>query len=70
MSNHSHDQLQSEDYSNAWLKGVQEDAIRMSEDEEYRSLVASRATNWGKGIQQEVEQLQRQRDQPILEVPD
>lgn len=33
-----------------WIDQSALNAIQMSEDENFRQLVASRATNWGKGI--------------------
>lgn len=39
-----------------WIDQSALNAIQMSEDEDFRQLVASRATNWGKGIQARVEE--------------
>jgi hypothetical protein len=39
-----------------WIDRSALNAIQMSEDEDFRQLVASRATNWGKGIQARVEE--------------
>lgn len=39
-----------------WIDRSALNAIQMSEDENFRQLVASRATNWGKGIQARVEE--------------
>ena len=42
--------------------------MTMSEDEDFRQLVVSRATNWGKGIQKRVEQKIRRLPAPYLEI--
>lgn len=39
-----------------WIDRSALNAIQMSENEDFRQLVASRATNWGKGIQARVEE--------------
>lgn len=51
-----------------WLELVELNARLMSEDEDFRQLVASRATNWGKGIQKRVEQKIRRSQAPHLEI--
>ena len=51
-----------------WIDRSALNAIQMSEDENYRQLVAARATNWGKGIQARVEQKIRQSQAPHLEI--
>ena len=51
-----------------WLDQSALNAIQMSEDENFRQLVASRATNWGKGIQKRVEQKIRRSQAPHLEI--
>ena len=38
------------DLVQGWLDRQALNAIKMSEDENYRQLVAARATNWGKDI--------------------
>lgn len=39
-----------------WIDQSALNAIQMSESEDFRRLVASRATNWGKHIQAKVEE--------------
>ena len=39
-----------------WIDQSALNAIQMSESEDFRQLVASRATNWGKHIQAKVEE--------------
>lgn len=39
-----------------WIDRSALNAIQMSEDENFRQLVASRATNWGKDIQARAEE--------------
>jgi len=39
-----------------WLDRSALNAIQMSESEDFRQLVSSRATNWGKDIQAKVEE--------------
>lgn len=39
-----------------WIDRSALNAIQMSESEDFRQLVSSRATNWGKGIQAKVEE--------------
>lgn len=51
-----------------WIDQSALNAIQMSEDEDFRQLVASRATNWGKGIQKRVEQKIRRSQAPHLEI--
>ena len=51
-----------------WIDQSALNAIQMSEDEDFRKLVASRATNWGKGIQKRVEQKIRRSQAPHLEI--
>ncbi len=51
-----------------WIDQSVLNAIQMSEDENFRQLVASRATNWGKGIQKRVEQKIRRSHAPHLEI--
>ena len=51
-----------------WLDRSALNAIQMSEDENYRQLVAARATNWGKDIQTKSDQRIRQSQAPHLEI--
>lgn len=51
-----------------WLERAGQNAVRMSQDEEYRSMVASRATNWGKHIQARSDQRIRLMNSPRLEI--
>lgn len=51
-----------------WLDRSALNAIQMSEDENYRQLVAVRATNWGKDIQAKSDQRIRQSQAPHLEI--
>lgn len=44
------------DLVQGWLDRQALNAIKMSEDESYRQLVAVRATNWGKDIQAKSDQ--------------
>lgn len=51
-----------------WIDRSALNAIQMSEDENFRQLVASRATNWGKDIQAKSDQRIRQSQAPHLEI--
>lgn len=51
-----------------WIDRSALNAIKMSEDENFRQLVASRATNWGKDIQAKSDQRIRQSQAPHLEI--
>ena len=51
-----------------WIDRSALNAIQMSEDENYRQLVAVRATNWGKDIQAKSDQRIRQSQAPHLEI--
>lgn len=51
-----------------WIDQSALNAIHMSEDEDFRQLVALRATNWGRGIQKRVEQKIRRSQAPHLEI--
>ena len=53
-----------------WIDQSALNAIQMSENEDFRQLVASRATNWGKGIQARVEQKIRRSQAPHLVIDD
>lgn len=51
-----------------WLDRSALNAIQMSEDENYRQLVAVRATNWGKDITAKSDQRIKQSQAPHLEI--
>jgi hypothetical protein len=51
-----------------WIDRSALNAIQMSEDENYRQLVAVRATNWGKDITAKSDQRIRQSQAPHLEI--
>jgi hypothetical protein len=51
-----------------WLDRSALNAIQMSEDENYRQLVAVRATNWGKDITAKSDLRIKQSQAPHLEV--
>ena len=51
-----------------WLDRPALNAIQMSEDENYRQLVAVRATNWGKDITAKSDLRIKQSQAPHLEV--
>ena len=51
-----------------WLDRSALNAIQMSEDENYRQLVAVRATNWGKDITAKSDLRIRQSQAPYLEI--
>ena len=51
-----------------WIDRQALRAIQMSEDENYRQLIAARATNWGKDIQAKSDQRIRQSQAPHLEI--
>ena len=53
-----------------WLELVELNAIQMSEDENFRQLVASRATNWAKDAQKLSDQRIRRSQAPHLEIDD
>ena len=56
------------DLVQSWLDRQALNAIKMSEDENYRQLVAARATNWGKDITAKSDQRIRQSQAPHLEI--
>ena len=56
------------DLVQGWLDRQALNAIKMSEDENYRQLVAARATNWGKDITAKSDQRIRQSQAPYLEI--
>jgi hypothetical protein len=51
-----------------WIDRQALRAIQMSEDENFRQLVASRATNWGKDIQAKSDLRIKQSHAPHLEI--
>ena len=51
-----------------WLDRSALNAIQMSEDENYRQLVAVRATNWGKDITGKSDLRIKQSQAPHLEI--
>ena len=51
-----------------WIDRSALNAIQMSEDENYRQLVAVRATNWGKDITAKSDLRIKQSQAPRLEV--
>ena len=51
-----------------WLDRSALNAIQMSEDENYRQLVAARATNWGKDITAKSDLRIKQAQAPHLEI--
>ena len=51
-----------------WLDRSALNAIQMSEDENYRQLVAFRATNWGKDITAKSDLRIKQSQAPHLEI--
>ena len=51
-----------------WIDRSALNAIQMSEDENFRQLVASRATNWAKDAQKLSDQRIRRSQAPHLEI--
>ena len=51
-----------------WIDQSALNAIQMSEDEDFRQLVASRATNWAKDAQKLSDQRIRRSQAPHLEI--
>lgn len=51
-----------------WIDRSALNAIKMSEDENYRQLVAARATNWGKDITAKSDLRIKQAQAPHLEI--
>ena len=51
-----------------WIDRSALNAIKMSEDENYRQLVAVRATNWGKDIRAKSDLRIKQSQAPYLEI--
>ncbi len=62
------DNKEKKDLVQDWIDRSALNAIQMSEDENYRQLVAARATNWGKDIQAKSDQRIKQSQAPRLEI--
>ena len=62
------EQSESNDLVQGWIDRSALNAIQMSEDENYRQLVAVRATNWGKDITAKSDLRIKQSQAPHLEV--
>jgi hypothetical protein len=62
------DNKEKKDLVQDWIDRSALNAIQMSEDENYRQLVAVRATNWGKDIQAKSDQRIRQSQAPHLKI--
>lgn len=56
------------DLVQGWIDRSALNAIKMSEDENYRQLVAARATNWGKDITAKSDLRIKQSQAPRLEI--
>ena len=56
------------DLVQGWIDRSALNAIKMSEDENYRQLVAARATNWGKDITAKSDLRIKQSQAPHLEI--
>lgn len=62
------DNKEKKDLVQDWIDRSALNAIQMSEDENYRQLVAARATNWGKDITAKSDQRIKQSQAPHLEI--
>ena len=62
------DQSESNDLVQGWVGRSVLNAIKMSEDENYRQLVSARATNWGKNIRERSDQRSIQSQAPHLKI--
>ena len=62
------DNKEENDLVQGWIDRSALNAIRMSEDENYRQLVAVRATNWGKDITAKSDLRIKQSQAPHLEI--
>ena len=62
------EQSESNDLVQGWIDRSALNAIQMSEDENYRQLVAVRATNWGKDITAKSDLRIKQSQAPHLEI--
>lgn len=62
------DNEEKKDLVQNWIDKSALNAIKMSEDEDYRQLVAARATNWGKDITAKSDLRIKQAQAPHLEI--
>ena len=62
------DNKEESDLVQDWIDRSALNAIQMSEDENYRQLVAVRATNWGKDITAKSDLRIKQSQSPHLEI--
>ncbi len=62
------DKKEQNDLVQGWIDRSALNAIQMSEDENYRQLVAARATNWGKDITAKSDLRIKQSQAPHLEI--
>jgi hypothetical protein len=62
------DKTEQNDLVQGWIDRSALNAIQMSEDENYRQLVAARATNWGKDITARSDLRIKQSQAPHLEI--
>lgn len=62
------DNEEKKDLVQDWIDRSALNAIKMSEDENYRQLVAARATNWGKDITAKSDLRIKQAQAPHLEI--
>lgn len=62
------DNKEESDLVQDWIDRSALNAIQMSEDENYRQLVAVRATNWGKDITAKSDLRIKQSQAPHLEI--
>ena len=62
------DNEEKKDLVQDWIDRSALNAIKMSEDENYRQLVAARATNWGKDITAKSDLRIKQSQAPHLEI--
>ena len=62
------DKKEQNDLVQGWIDRSVLNAIQMSEDENYRQLVAARATNWGKDITARSDLRIKQSQAPHLEI--
>lgn len=62
------DKEEQNDLVQGWIDRSALNAIQMSEDENYRQLVAARATNWGKDITTRSDLRIKQSQAPHLEI--
>lgn len=62
------DNKEKKDLVQGWIDRSALNAIKMSEDENYRQLVAARATNWGKDITAKSDLRIKQAQAPHLDI--